>query len=327
MGRTRALLLGCLALTFLVAPAAASAHLRSGTVAVDYRASIVGPHSAAYTAQIYQSDRALQMSIRPGHPVTVLGYLGEPMFRLDRSGLWVNVASPTSVVAGLVTKRERVVATSPRWRLQRGRRSVIWRDGRVQALPAGVNAGSWSVPLLVDGRRSELDGTLRRLPKPASWPWLATLGVSLAAVVLLLLRRPSEDAGRAAVSLALIASAASFVIAVAFSFDAYASPGTWIASFDELFFLAIGVWFLLRGPERWRGLTAIGVGLLAMAVGISKGAIFFHPIVLAVLPGTLTRLAVIVAVDGGLAAAILAGASFSEAPWAAEPQAQRPRLA
>ena len=95
-----------------------------------------------------------------------------------------------------------------------------------------------------------------------------------------------EDARRAAVSLAVVASAASFVVAVAFSFDAYASPGTWIASVDEVFFLAIGVWFLLRGPERWRGLAAIGVGLLAMAVGISKGAIFFHPIVLAVLPGT-----------------------------------------
>ena len=204
---------------------------------------------------------------------------------------------------------------------------MIWRDGRVQALPAGVNAGSWRVPLLVDGRRSELDGSLRRLPKPVLWPWLATLGVSLAAVVLLLLRRPIEDAGRLAASLALVASAASFVVAVAFSFDAYASPGTWIASVDELFFLAIGVWFLLRGPERWRGFAAIGVGLLAAAVGISKGAIFFHPIVLAVLPGTVTRLAVIIAVDGGLAAAILAGASYSEAPWVAEAQAQRPRLA
>ena len=321
----RAFLLGCLALTPLVAPAAASGHLRSGTVAVDYRARITGPHSAAYAAQIYQSDRALRMSIRTGHAVTVLGYLGEPVFRLDPSGLWLNIASPTSVVAGLLTKHERVVATSPRWRLQRGRRSVIWRDGRVQALPAGVSASSWSVPLLVDGRRSELVGTLRRLPKPALWPWLATLGVSLAAVVLLLLRRATEDARRAAVSLALIASAASFAVAVAFSFDAYASPGTWIASFDELFFLAIGMWFLLRGPERWRGVAAIGVGLLAMAVGVSKGAIFFHPIVLAVLPGTVTRLAVIVAVDGGLAAAILGGASFSEAPWAAE--AQRPRLA
>ena len=197
------MLLGCLALISLVAPAAASAHLRSGTVAVDYRASIVAPHSAAYTAQIYQSDRALQMSIRPGHAVTVLGYLGEPMFRLDRSGLWVNVASPTSVVAGLMTKRERVVATSPRWRLQRGRRSVIWRDGRVQALPAGRERG------LVERAAA------RRRPSERSWTgrcggcrsrrcghgWRRSVSRSRPSV-LLLLRRAIEDARRAAVSLA-----------------------------------------------------------------------------------------------------------------------------
>ena len=144
---------------------------------------------------------------------------------------------------------------------------------------------------------------------------------------MLLLRRPSEDARRAAIWLALIACAACLVLAVAFSFDAYASPGTWIASFDELLFLAVGVWVLLRGPERWRGVAAIGVGLVAMAVGISKGAVFLHPIVLAVLPGTVTRLAVIVAVDGGLAAAIVGGASFSEAPWATDAQAHHPRIA
>jgi hypothetical protein len=323
----RVILLACVALLLLAAAPTASAHLRSGTVAVDYRASILAPDTSAYTAQIYQSDRALNMSIKPGHTVTVLGYLGEPMFRLDRSGLWVNDASPTSVVAGLMTKRQRVVATSPRWRLQRGRRSVTWRDARVQALPSGVNAGTWGVPMLLDGHRARLNGTLRRLPKPALWPWLATLGASLAVVVLFLLTRPLEDARRVAVSLALITAGASVVIAFAFSLDAYASPGTWIASFDELFFIAIGIWALLRGPERWRGLAAIGVGLLGMAVGISKGAIFFHPIVLAVLPGTVTRLAVIVAAGGGLAASILGGVSYSEAPWASAAQVQRSRAA
>lgn len=322
----RVVLLACLAPIPLAAPATVSAHLRSGTVAVDYRASIVASHTSAYTAQIYQSDRALNLSVEPGHTVSVLGYLGEPMFRLDRSGLWVNLASPTAVVAGVVAKRQRVLA-SPRWRLQRGHRSMIWRDGRTQALPSGVNEGAWRIPLLVDGHRTQLDGTLQRLPTPPLWPWLATLGASLLAVVLLLLLRSPEDVRRAAGSLALTAAGASVVIAFAFSLDAYASPGTWIASFDESFFMAIGIWALLRGPQRWRGVAAIGVGLLAMAVGISKGAIFFHPIVLAVLPGTLTRLAVIIAVVSGLAASILGATSYSEMPRVSEAQAQRPRIA
>jgi hypothetical protein len=190
-----------------------------------------------------------------------------------------------------------------------------------------VSEGAWRVPLLAVVRRSQLEGTLRRLPKPALWAWLATIAGSLVGVVLLLRVRSRENARRVSVPLALIAAGASTVVAFAFSLDAYASPGTWIASFDELFFLAIGVWALLRGPERWRGLVLIGVGLLALAVGISKGAIFVHPIVLAVLPGTLTRVAVIVAADAGLVASILGGASFSQALWPSETQAPHPRSA
>jgi hypothetical protein len=39
-------------LAFLVVVAPASAHLRSGTVAVDYRASVLDPQTDAYSAQI-----------------------------------------------------------------------------------------------------------------------------------------------------------------------------------------------------------------------------------------------------------------------------------
>jgi uncharacterized membrane protein YidH (DUF202 family) len=147
------------------------------------------------------------------------------------------------------------------------------------------------------------------------------------AAVLFLFLRPLKDARRVAAAVALIAAGASVVVAFVFSLDAYASPGTWIASFDEVFFIAIGVWAVLRGPLRWRGLAVIGIGLLAVAVGISKGAIFFHPIVLAVLPGTLTRLAVVVAVLGGVAASILGGASYSDALWSSDTQTEHARPA
>ena len=80
-------------LAFAVTPATASAHLRSGTVAVDYLAGVISPNAPAYAAVIYQSDHGLSLTIKPGHTVTVLGYLGEPAFRLDRAGL--SVKSPT----------------------------------------------------------------------------------------------------------------------------------------------------------------------------------------------------------------------------------------
>ena len=119
------------ALGSLAIPASAHAHLRSGTVAVDYRATVSAPHTAAYTVRIYQSDHGLNLTIKPGHTVAMSGYLGEPVFRLDRTGLWVNAASPTALVVGLVKKNQRVVAAGTHWRLQRGRTSLAWHDSRV----------------------------------------------------------------------------------------------------------------------------------------------------------------------------------------------------
>jgi hypothetical protein len=244
----------------------------------------------------------------------VVGYLGEPMFRLDAAGLWVNAASPTSVVAGLVPRSQRVAGTSGSWRLHRGKHSVTWRDSRAQGLAPGVNFGQWHVPIVVDGRRTVLAGTLRRYPKPPLWPWLVLLGAFIAGSAGIALGRRDHAIRSAAVALALASAASSVLTAVVFSLDAYASPGTWIASFDEIFFALVGLWALSRGPARWRIPAAIGLGLLSIAVGISKGAIFVHPIVLAIVPGTVARILVTIAIGGGLAAAALGGATYMTQP-------------
>ncbi len=164
--RLRTLLPGLVALAILASPAAASAHLRSGTVAVDYRASVSPADTSAYSAQIFQSDRALSITVKPGHAVVLVGYLGEPVFRLDTVGLWVNAASPTAIVLRLVGKSQRVLASTPRWRLARGRRSVVWPDARAQGLPPGVRQGGWRVPLIVDGHRARLTGSYSASPLP-----------------------------------------------------------------------------------------------------------------------------------------------------------------
>ena len=64
------------------------------------------------------------------------GYLGEPVFRLDRTGLWVNAASPTAVVVGLVKKDQRVVGV---WgALAPAARPYV---GRVARLPGAAAPG------------------------------------------------------------------------------------------------------------------------------------------------------------------------------------------
>ena len=300
------------AVACLIGAGAASAHLRSGTVGVDYRASVSAPVTPAYSAQIYQSDHGLSLTLRPGHSVVVLGYLGEPVMRLDGAGLWVNAASPTARAMHLVDKRHAMDASSPRWRLQRGRHSVVWHDARVQGLPSRLQAGVWRVPLVIDGRQSVLEGRLQRFPDPPLWLWLAALAGWLAAGTLPLTRRRRDAVRGWALALALVAAGSATVVALAFALDAYASPGTWIVGVDVIIFLAVGVAFIWRGPRHFHVAAAIWVGLVSVALGLLDGAVFLHPIVLAILPGTVMRLLVLTTIGAGASAAILGSTLFSE---------------
>jgi hypothetical protein len=300
------------ALEVLAAPTAASGHLRSGTIAVDYRASVLVPETPAYAARIYQSDRGLGLALKPGHVVAMRGYLGEPVFRLDRSGLWVNAASPTAVVDGLVSNKQRVTASAPSWRLQRGRGSVTWHDARVQRLPRGVDHGVWSLALTVDGRPGRLEGDLHRYAPPSLTLWFGILACALAAGAAPLLLRRRDLLPDAAIGFAIVAAACSVIVALALAFDAYASPGTWIEAVDSIAFLAVGLGVLLRGPGSLHVAAAIGIGLVALAVGLLNGAVFLHPIVLSVLPSTVMRLAVTTAIGAGLIAGVLGCLVYAE---------------
>jgi hypothetical protein len=307
----RLLVPSVLGLALLAVPAPASAHLRSGTVAVDYRASVANPRTPAYSAQIFQSDRALGLTAKLGHVVVLIGYLGEPALRLDRAGMWVNAASPTAVVLGLIKKSSRIQAATPRWRLQPGRHSVVWHDARAQGLPPGVSRGGWSVPLIVDGHRTRLEGELWHFPAPSPWPSLGLLAAVLASGLAPLALRRRGLRPRAA-GFALVATAASVVLLMAFALDAYASPGTWIEGLDAIAFLGVGVWALLRGPLQWRGVGAIGLGLVGLAVALLEVPIFLHPIVLAILPATAVRVAAVLALGAGLDAVALGGLLYAE---------------
>jgi hypothetical protein len=102
------------------------------------------------------------------------------------------------------------------------------------------------------------------------------------------------------------------LLALAFALDAYASPGTWIESVDEFIFIAVRLGVLLRGPEKHHVSAAIGLGLLGLAVALINGAVFLHPIVLAILPGTATRVLALTAIGLGLDAAVLGCLFFVE---------------
>jgi hypothetical protein len=171
----RLALLTPIALVALINPAVAGAHVRTGRVAVDYRASVsaLSPPSArtVVTVRIYESDLAIGLTVEKHHRATVLGYAGEPLLRIGTGGVEVNESSTTAAGMGLLKDARKTA--DPGWWRRSSQRTFVWHDARVRGLPSGIERRHWTVPLVVDGHDARLDGVIWRVGAPSLWPWLA----------------------------------------------------------------------------------------------------------------------------------------------------------
>ncbi|HEY7019301.1 MAG TPA: hypothetical protein VH297_12605 [Gaiellaceae bacterium] len=301
--RTRALVLA--AAGVLAAPGTASAHLRGSTPAVDYEATVAplaAPLAGAVAVRVYRVDRALGVEALPGHTVVVLGYTGEPFLRLDRHGASVNAASLTAAGTGLA---EAVRSKTPRWRPYADEPSIVWHDARLHGLPPGVDQGRWAVPVLVDGRRTSIGGTLRRVHTPPAWPWLVLGACFLAATGWALAHRQPERLRTAATALGAVAGTATLVMAIGFAAGSTASEGVWLEAGNAIILVVFGLGFLIWGSAKTRALAGGMLGLVSLAIGLTELPVFRHGLVLSALPGNLTRLAVATTIAAGAAAAIV----------------------
>jgi hypothetical protein len=278
----------------LAVPGTASAHLRTSRSAVDYRASAL-PTTAPVRVRMYQSDLAVGLTLVGRHRVLVLGYLDEPFIRLDPSGVYVNVASPTAAGTKLASPHPR--SPTPIWHQDWNHPIGIWHDARVRA---GEKTGRWRIPLVVDGHRASVAGIVEHVAAPAWWPWLA-IGVAFAAVAALGLRRPAL----AAAVLGALAAGAALVSSAGFALAATGTQGAWIEAANEAAFILAGAWFLVRGSDDARGLAGGFLGLVSLAVGLTKLPVLLHGVVLSALPASFARTAVAVAIAAGTAAATL----------------------
>ncbi len=279
----------------LAAPAGADAHLRSSVTAVDYRASVVSP-SDAVKARVYQSDRALSVS----HSVVILGYLGEPFARIAGGRVTVNSASLTAAGLGLL-KGSRI---GTGWRLRSRGSTFVWHDRRLSRLPPGVDRKTWTIPLRVDGRSTELTGQLIRVERPPVWPWIL-LGLPFVVSTAFLFARRRMLASVAAVAFGVTASVGMLVTAAGFALDSYSSGGKWVAAANEFVFALVGVAFVVRGSPQARAIAGGALGFLGLGVGLSTVPVLLHGVVLSVLPGTLARLIVVVTISAGAAGTAL----------------------
>jgi hypothetical protein len=283
-------------LVALAAPPAAGAHGRSGRVAVDFRADVLRvPHGV--TARIYESDLAVRLTAGAGRPVVVLGYLGEPFIRIGPAGVVVSKTSPTAGAAKAVVHG----------------RSVVWHDARVRGLPSGAKRKGWSIPLIVDGGRTRIEGQIWRVSAPPAWPWIVLGLPFLVVAAVLLAARPTRWVRAAAVCFGLAAAVGLVVTGAGFALNSSASEGKWVEAANEVVFALVGVLFLLRGKPDTRAIAGGALGLLGLAVGLSDLEVFRHGVVLSVLPSNLIRAIVALTIAAGAVATCLGLIVFAAA--------------
>jgi hypothetical protein len=283
-------------LVALAVPPTASAHVRTGRVAVDDRADVLRTPPGV-TARVYEGDLAVQLSAGDARRVTVLGYRGEPFIRIGSTGTTVQRGSLTAAGTRITVHG----------------RSAIWHDSRVRALAPDVERRRWTIPLIVDGQRTRLEGEVWRVDAPPVWPWVALSIPFLLVSALLLVRRPIRWVRAAAIAFGLVSAVALVVTGAGFALDAAASEGKWLEAANEFVFALVGVLFVLRGKPDTRAIAGGALGLLGLAVGLSQLPVFKHGVVLSVLPSGLARALIALTIAAGAAATVMGLVIFTAA--------------
>lgn len=300
-----ALVMPIAVLAALIEPSAAGAHVRTGRVAVDYRASVSplgSPSAGAIVVRVYESDLAIGLTLERNHQVVVLGYVGEPFLRIGTRGVEMNESSATAAGLGLLKGAPKGGAAVPDWRLRSTRRSLIWHDARVRGLPRGVERRRWTVPLVVDGRHTRVNGEIWRVGAPSPWPWLGLGAVFLAFTALLLARRRQPLLRTAAIVLGVLTAAVTIPTEAGFALASTASEGAWLEGANVLAFTLAGLAFVVFGSRDARALAGGALGLLGLAVGLSKLPVLLHGVVLSALPDFAARAGVVLQIGAGAAA-------------------------
>jgi hypothetical protein len=252
-------------------------------------------------ARIYESDRAIQLTLAPGHTLVVLGYLRDPFVRITSGSVEVNTSAPTAGGAGLLA---RLPSHAAGWRRLSQGQSVTWHDNRLRALPPAIERARWEIPLIVSGHPASLEGEIWRVDAPVWWPWLL-VGLPFVAVSLLVYLRRRSALRSTAAAFGLVAGAGMIASAAGFAFDTYGSGGKWVEFGDSLVFVAVGAAVIARGSPNARAIAGGALGLLGLWVGLTKLPVFRHGVVLSVFPPTTARALVALTVWAALAATSL----------------------
>jgi hypothetical protein len=289
-----------LACVTLAAPASASAHAKSPTVALDYRLILDrATHGLpGVSVGILDGDRSLRVRVH-GTQLVVLGDLGEEMLRIGPAGTWANRASVTA-------QAQRLVPAGSGWKRVGGGTAFAWHDHRLAPPPYDGRTGPvarFAVPALLDGRRVTIGGAFVGYRRPSLWPWLAGAAVAGAAVAAVLRFRPRLRSPLA-LGLGAVAGLAALTALVAFGVaDAPNGQVKWVQiALGCSLAVAVAVGLVRLEGER-RALLAGLLGAAAAVASLGLLGVFRHGIVISLLPADASRAVCGLAVTAGLAAA------------------------
>jgi hypothetical protein len=182
-------------------PGTAQAHGPTAPVGLNYLA-VIDSAPAGLVAKVVDGDQTMSLRVPAAITLEVIDYQGAPYLRFTAGGVYVNRRSemyylnqPTQVAVPVHIGPQ----SRPVWARASSGHSYSWFDGRLQALatvklaPGAREAGTWRIPVLVDGRSEALSGSLLYRPRP-SLIWFWPIAVLLACTLAL------QRAGRPALS-------------------------------------------------------------------------------------------------------------------------------
>jgi hypothetical protein len=322
-----------------IGPAApVSAHPAGVQAAVDYRTTVTGiaPPTPGLEVRFLPDASALQVRNGTGTTVEVLGYQGEPWWRIRPDGVWENTLAPSrfadrpaaAASAGADAHAEprwhRVSAgTVARWQDHR----VVWHGARPEAVIVAPDRDhrlrDWTVPIRVGGREARLTGTLDWVAPPRTDVWVLVILAGVAVVVLVgRTRRRGERLPRLSVAAALAAAGLTAVGYACVVAAHAAGPG--VSAFagqvtGHLLTLMVGVAVLVvAGMVAWRHraadlLAAMAGFFVAATVGAQNAPVFAHAVTPVPVDGQWARAAIAVVLIGGV------GTMIAAMVWARRP--------
>jgi hypothetical protein len=321
MSCSRVFTAGLVAVVALVVPDAAFAHVgKSAPVATNFVAHIGGlqPPSRAIKAKVVDGDRDLWLHVAAPTTVVIPGAENEPLLRFDRGGVFVNLRSLTAQsdrIDPLALRPDPDAKARPLWHRVSSGHGYRWHEHRLhileplaRGLHATASVGRWSVPLLIDGQRHTLTGTLVYHPPGSAWPWIL-LACGLAAIAAATLAVSAPLSRRVAVFVALAGTLLVWLVRI--GRELYGRPTVGVGGYIEVALTSLVGVILLLGllyrDEEVRLFTAFLVSFGCLYQGLTMLPVMTHAIALTTLPTALTRpsVAAILGLGGGVLAITL----------------------